>query len=55
MTQEDYVALRANYQSQIEEVKLAKVDAIAQKDVIADNAKQLADEKKVLMTLKWTV
>ena len=54
MTQEAYIALRASYQSQIEEVALAKADAVAQKAVIADNAKQLADEKKVLDSLVIT-
>lgn len=54
MTQEAYTALRASYQSQIEEVRKAKTDAVAQKDVIADNAKQLADEKAVLDSLVIT-
>ena len=54
MSQEAYVALKASYQSQIDELTLAKADAVAQKAVIADNAKQLADEKKVLDSLVIT-
>ena len=54
MSQEAYTALRASYQSQIDEVTLAKADAFSQKSVIADNAKQLADEKKVLDSLVIT-
>jgi len=52
MTQERYLALKAEYQKQIDDITAAKSDLTAQKSVIADQVAQLAAEKKVLDDFK---
>ncbi|MDP4545891.1 phage tail protein [Psychrobacter faecalis] len=52
MTQERYLALKAEYQKQIDDITAAKSDLTAQKSVIADQVAQLAAEQKVLDDFK---
>ena len=52
ITQEQYLALKAEYNKQIVDINAAKADLTAQKAVIADQVAQLAAEKKVLDDFK---
>ncbi|WP_218689125.1 host specificity protein J [Psychrobacter sp. BF1] len=52
VTQDQYIALQAEYNKQIADITAAKADLTAQKDLITPQIAQLAAEKKVLDDFK---